>query len=100
MPGALRKTILYMPASLLGPLIQLATIVILTHWLRPAELGLYALAVASQDLAQIATLSWWSQYVLRYLDTADPGNRAAQDRMEITVLIAAVLLQVCLVAGR
>ncbi len=86
-PGALRKTILYMPASLLGPLIQLATIVILTHWLRPAELGIYALAVAVQDLAQIATLSWWSQYVLRYLDETQPDRRAAQDRTEIAVLI-------------
>ncbi len=99
MPGALRKTILYMPASLLGPLIQLATIVILTHWLRPAELGIYALAVAVQDLAQIATLSWWSQYVLRYLDETQPDRRAAQDRTEIAVLIMAALVQTCIIAG-
>ncbi len=98
MAGALRKTILYMPASLLGPLIQLATIVILTHWLRPAELGAYALAVAVQDLAQIATLSWWSQYILRYLDDARPDNRIAQDRTEIAVLIGAGLVQAALVA--
>jgi O-antigen/teichoic acid export membrane protein len=88
-----------MPAGLLGPLIQLATIVILTHWLRPAELGVYALAVAVQDLAQIVTLSWWSQYILRYLDDARPDSRAAQDRTEIAVLVGATVLQILAVAG-
>ncbi len=85
--GVLRKTLLYSPASLLGPLLQLATIIILTHWLRPADLGIYALAVAIQDLAQIATLSWWSQYVLRYLDDQRPEGRAEQDRTELAVLV-------------
>jgi O-antigen/teichoic acid export membrane protein len=94
-----RKTLLYMPAGTLGPLIQLATIVVLTHWLQPAELGLYALVVALQDLAQIATLSWWSQYVLRYLDENDPALRARQDRTEIGVIAMAGIAQALLVAG-
>lgn len=94
-----RKTLLYMPAGTLGPLIQLATIVVLTHWLPPAELGLYALVVALQDLAQIATLSWWSQYVLRYLDENDPTLRARQDRTEIGVIAMAGIAQALLVAG-
>lgn len=94
-----RKTLLYMPAGTLGPLIQLATIVVLTHWLPPAELGLYALVVALQDLAQIATLSWWSQYVLRYLDEHDPALRARQDRTEIGVIVLAGIMQAVLVAG-
>ena len=98
MAGALRKTILYMPASVLGPIIQLATIVILTHWLRPAELGVYAMAVALQDLVQIATLSWWSQYVLRYLEDAEPGVRARQDGTELVVLILAGLAQALILA--
>lgn len=97
--GVLRKTLLYSPASLLGPLIQLATIVILTHWLQPVDLGAYAIAVAVQDLAQIATLSWWSQYVLRYLDDQRPETRAHQDRTEIAVLAAAGLAQALAVAG-
>lgn len=95
----LRKTLLYMPAGTLGPLIQLATIVVLTHWLAPAELGVYALVVALQDLAQIATLSWWSQYVLRYLDERDPALRARQDRTEIGVIALAGIAQGLLVAG-
>ncbi|WP_306223125.1 lipopolysaccharide biosynthesis protein [Bosea beijingensis] len=94
-----RKTLLYMPAGTLGPLIQLATIVVLTHWLAPADLGLYALVVALQDLAQIATLSWWSQYVLRYLDEHDPALRARQDRTEIGVIAMAGVAQALLVAG-
>ncbi len=94
-----RKTLLYMPAGTLGPLIQLATIVVLTHWLQPAELGVYALVVALQDLAQIATLSWWSQYVLRYLDETDPALRARQDRTEIGVIALAGIAQALLVAG-
>ncbi|BCB18115.1 lipopolysaccharide biosynthesis protein [Bosea sp. ANAM02] len=95
----LRKTLLYMPAGTLGPLIQLATIVVLTHWLAPVELGVYALVVALQDLAQIATLSWWSQYGLRYLDETDPALRARQDRTEIGVIALAGIAQALLVAG-
>ncbi len=57
------------------------------------------MAVAVQDLAQIATLSWWSQYVLRYLDDLRPESRAHQDRTELAVIGVAGIIQALFVAG-
>ena len=56
-------------------------------------------ALASGYIAQIATLSWWSQYVLRYLDEHDPALRARQDRTEIGVIVMAGIVQALLVVG-
>ena len=95
----LRSTALYLPASLFGPLLQLATIIVLAHWLPPAALGLYALIVAVQDLTQIATQSWWSQYVLRYLDGRDEALRRRQDVTEIAVLAGSAAAQAALIAA-
>lgn len=95
----LRRTALYLPANLLGPLLQLGTIIALSYWLPPAALGLYALVIAVQDLAQIATQSWWSQYVLRYLDERDTELRSRQDRAEIGLLIVTGLVQAVLIAA-
>lgn len=95
----LRKTLLYVPAGMLGPLIQLATILVLTYWLSPSQLGIYAMVVALQDLAQIATLSWWSQYVLRYLEERAPDIRARQDRTETGILLATGVVQALLVSA-
>ena len=45
----IRQTLLYLPAQLLGPLAQLAAIVLWTHWLDPNEFGLFTLAMAMQE---------------------------------------------------
>lgn len=95
----LRSTALYLPANLLGPLLQLGTIIALSHWLAPSALGLYALVIAVQDLAQIATLSWWSQYVLRFLDGHETDLRARQDRTEMSLLLATGAVQATLIAA-
>lgn len=92
----LRRTLALAPAGILGPAIQLAALLVWTHWLSPAELGALALAVALQDLAHLAATTWWSNYVLRYL--APPGNplRARQDRAEPLVLLLACAAQAVL----
>lgn len=95
----LRDTLLYLPAGALGPIIQLGTLVVLTHWLTPAEIGIYALAVALQDLVHLGSVTWWSQYVLRYLADRGGAERSAQDRTELGVLAATSLAQAVLLPG-
>ncbi|HEX8416448.1 MAG TPA: hypothetical protein VF641_02490 [Methylobacterium sp.] len=95
----LRDTLLYLPAGVLGPIVQLGTLVVLTHWLTPAELGLYALVVALQDLVHVGGVSWWSQYVLRYLADRGRSDRTLQDRTELGVLSATSLAQAALLPG-
>ena len=96
----LRRTVLYLPASTLGPALQIVAVLVLTHWLSPGDIGLYALIVAAQDLIGVAGLVWWSHYVLRYLaPSGDPG-RIAQDRTELAVLAVSALAQALLAAGQ
>lgn len=95
----LRQTLLYLPAGVLGPALQVVQLLVLTHWLTPAEVGLQALIVAVQDLLHLLALVWWSQYVLRYLESPDGARRAAQDRAEsFLVLFAATFETVVSVA--
>ena len=61
----LKQTILYLPAQLIGPMFLFLSIVVWTHWLSPADLGLYALVIAAQELLHVA-IAWFSYYTLRY----------------------------------
>lgn len=72
----IRQTLRYTPATILSPILQMATILVWTHWLRPEELGLYALVIALQDLLHLVGTAWWSQYVLRY--GGAPGSDTRQ----------------------
>ena len=73
----IRQTLLYAPASIVGPLLQMSTIIFWTHWLQPVELGLYSMVIAFQDLLHLAGIAWWSQYVLRYgaMPSHEPDRR-------------------------
>lgn len=63
----LSQTLRYLPAQLIGPLAQFGALIAWTHLLPPTSYGLVALVFAMQDLAYLTCLSWWSQYILRYL---------------------------------
>ncbi|GJD93965.1 lipopolysaccharide biosynthesis protein [Methylobacterium iners] len=95
----LRKTLLYLPSNALGPLIQLGTILVWTFWLSPADLGIYALVTALQDLVHLASVTWWSQYVLRYLGIRGEETRRIQDRTELAVLAVMGVAQAAIVPG-
>lgn len=88
----LRKTLQYLPAQVIGPMFQFVAVLVWTHWLDAAELGLVALIMAVQELAFTFCLSWWTQYTVRYL----PGlaNRGAYERCETAVLLLATAAQV------
>lgn len=63
----IRQTLLYLPAQVLGPLFLFVSVIVWTHLLDPTELGLYALVTATQELANVAMLSWFSYWTLRYV---------------------------------
>lgn len=63
----IRHTLLYLPAQLLSPVAQLASMVLWTHWLQPGEMGVFTLVTVAQEIAYLACLGWFSVYALRYL---------------------------------
>lgn len=89
----IRQTLQYLPAQLLGPLAQLAAVVLWTHWLAPAAFGTFTLAMATQEVVYLLLLSSWSYYLLRFLPSADPRLRDRMDVIESWLFLANVLLQ-------
>jgi O-antigen/teichoic acid export membrane protein len=90
----LRHTLLYLPAQIVGPLFQLIAMIVWTHVVDEHTLGVITLVTATHELLQIAFLTWWSQYALRYFGRhQDRGEAAAFYRTENAVLVVSVLLQ-------
>ncbi|GJD94476.1 hypothetical protein OCOJLMKI_1678 [Methylobacterium iners] len=90
----IRQTILYLPAQLLGPLIQFGTVAAWTHWLSPTEYGVVTLIVAAQELIFLGTVFWWTHYTMRYLGSFEtPADQARFHGTESFVLAASALLQ-------
>ena len=85
-----RQTLLYLPAQVLGPIFQLISMVAWTHFLPPAEMGVFALLTAAQELIFVGTTSWLSLYTVRYYDPAgDTASRTRYLDTETAALIAA-----------
>ncbi|MFV0282119.1 MAG: lipopolysaccharide biosynthesis protein [Rhodoblastus sp.] len=61
-----RNTILYLPAQVIGPLVQFSVVIAWTHLLDPAAYGLVTFVVAAQELSGLVVLAWWSLYMLRF----------------------------------
>ena len=64
----LRQTLLYLPAQVLGPLVQVISIIAWTYFLVPEQMGVFALITAAQELAFTGTLFWFTLYTMRYFD--------------------------------
>ncbi len=89
----IRQTLLYLPAQALGPIMQLVAMVVWTHFLPPAEMGVLALVTSAQELIYTGTLSWFSYYTQRYFDaSAPPGERQRFLNSEAGVLAGASIL--------
>lgn len=94
----IRQTLLYLPAQVLGPLVQLVAMVVWTHFLTPKEMGLLALIIAAQELIYSATLFWFSVSTVRYFDGYDQaGERERFLNTESFVFIATTLVCICAV---
>ena len=84
-------TLRYLPAQLLSPLAQLASMILWTHWLAPAEMGVYTLVTVTQEMAYLACLGWFSVYALRYLPAeGDSAGRARYLSTENAVVLASL----------
>src|SRR3984885_2146531 len=96
----LRHTLLYLPAQIVGPLFQLVAMIVWTHVVDKHTLGVITLVTASHELLQIAFLTWWSQYALRFLGRyQDRGETMRFYRTENAVMLASILIQSILVTA-
>ncbi len=90
----IRQTLLYLPAQILGPLVQFVAAIVWTHFLSAHEYGDLMIILASQELVFLVCLSWWTQYSMRYLAEISSGM-AAKDlqSQENSILLASSFLQ-------
>ncbi len=88
----LRQTLLYLPAQVLGPLVQFISIILWTYFLSPEEMGVFALIAAAQEFAYTIALFWFTLYTMRYFDgAAGDASRKAFLNTESGVMIAAII---------
>ncbi len=90
----LKRTILYLPAQIVGPLFQLVAMIVWTHVVNEHTLGVITLITATHELLQIGFLAWWSQYALRFFGRYQEGAEAERFyRTENVVILLSLLLQ-------
>ncbi len=85
----IRHSLLYLPAQVIGPLMQLVAMVVWTHLVSEHTLGVITLIIATHELLQVAFLAWWSQFALRFFGRFRGDDDAGRFyRTENTVLLA------------
>jgi O-antigen/teichoic acid export membrane protein len=62
-----RQTLRYLPAQVLSPLVQAATVIVWAHLLPAEEVGIATLIMAIQEISYTFFYTWWTTYVLRHL---------------------------------
>jgi O-antigen/teichoic acid export membrane protein len=89
----IRHTFLYLPAQLIGPFTQFVAALVWTHFMAPDLYGVLTFIFAAQDLAFVFSLSWWSQYTLRYFALLPASERQPYRVAEASVLAFTSLIQ-------
>lgn len=90
----LKRTILYLPAQIVGPLFQLVAMIVWTHVVNEHTLGVITLITATHELLQIGFLAWWSQYALRFFGRYQDNDGAERFyRTENVVILLSLVLQ-------
>src|SRR5665213_2619396 len=95
----IRHTLLYLPAQLIGPVAQFAAAVVWTHWMSPDVYGVLTFMFAAQELAFVMSLSWWSQYTLRYFGALRSEQTKPYRETEGPVLAATAFVQAALASA-
>ena len=95
----IRHTFLYLPAQLIGPFVQFAAALVWTHFMAPDLYGVLTFIFAAQDLAFVFSLSWWSQYTLRYFGALSASERQPYRKAEAAVLVSTSLIQAAVAFG-
>ncbi len=95
----LRQTLLYLPAQIIAPLVQLASVLVWAYLLAPEALGALTLIIALQEICYAAIFGYWGFYALRYLPSfAAPEERAVFLRTETAAILISVIAQ-AVIAG-
>ena len=90
----LRQSLLYLPAQVIGPLMQLVAMVVWTHLVSDHTLGVITLVIATHELLQLGFIAWWSQFALRFFGRYQGSDDAGRFyRTENTVLAASLAAQ-------
>jgi O-antigen/teichoic acid export membrane protein len=90
----LRHSLLYLPAQVIGPLMQLVAMVVWTHLVSEHTLGVITLVFATHELLQVAFLAWWSQFALRFFGRFQSGEDSGRFyRTESAVLLVSTVVQ-------
>jgi len=64
----LKRTLLYLPSQVLGPLSQLLAIVLWTFFCSKETIGFVTLVTTQQELTRSIFVTWWSHYLLRFVN--------------------------------
>lgn len=90
----LRHSLLYLPAQVIGPAVQLIAMVAWTHLVDAHAVGVITLITAMHELLQVAFLAWWSQYALRFFSRhRGSGDPTRFYRTENAILLSSIALQ-------
>jgi O-antigen/teichoic acid export membrane protein len=90
----IRHSLLYLPAQVIGPLMQLVAMVVWTHLVSEHTLGVITLVIATHELLQVAFLAWWSQFALRFFGRFRNGGDAGRFyRTENAVVVLSIVIQ-------
>jgi O-antigen/teichoic acid export membrane protein len=92
-------TLKYLPAQLLSPAAQLISVILWTHWLTPAEIGVFTLVGATQEIVFNISLGWFSLYALRYLPPAEDAEARRRYLSTENVVVLTSLLGAALAAA-
>jgi O-antigen/teichoic acid export membrane protein len=97
----IRQTLLYLPAQILGPLVQFIAAIVWTHFLSAHEYGDLMIILSVQDLVFLLCMSWWTHYTMRYLGekTIDiPHFQAQENSIILIVSLFQALVAFCIVS--
>jgi O-antigen/teichoic acid export membrane protein len=90
----IRQSLLYLPAQVIGPVMQLVAMVVWTHLVSEHTLGVITLVIATHELLQVAFLAWWSQFALRFFGRFSNAEDARRFyRTENVVLLGSTIVQ-------
>ena len=90
----LRQTFRYLPAQVMSPLIQMATILVWAHLLPPGDVGVLTLVVAIQEISFGFFYMWWTQYTLRrFTAIRSAGSGEAYLRTETAISAFLIVAQ-------
>jgi O-antigen/teichoic acid export membrane protein len=87
----IRQTLLYVPSQFLGPAAQLVAMVLWTHLLSPADVGVITIFFATRDILLNLSGSWWTSYTGRYI--AGERDRSGHDSTERVVVVVGTVVR-------